>query len=33
MYGDCEEEKGNIIIPRIGHRLNVRYVQEIINLL
>ena len=33
MYGDYEEEKGDIIILRTGHRLNVLYVREIINLL
>ena len=33
IYGDREEEKGDIIVPRTGHRLNARYVREIVNLL
>lgn len=33
LYGDREEEPGDIIVPRTGHRLNARYVEKIIELL
>lgn len=33
IYGDREDEKGDIIVSRTGHRLNSRYVQEVIKLL
>ncbi|MBI2482315.1 MAG: hypothetical protein HYV76_02025 [Candidatus Vogelbacteria bacterium] len=33
IYGDQEDEPGDIIIPRTGHRLNARYNKTIIELL
>lgn len=33
LYGDREEEPGDIIVPRTGHRLNTRYVKEVVGLL
>jgi len=33
IYGDREEEPGDIIVPRTGHRLNARYAEEIVGLL
>lgn len=33
IYGDREEESGDIIVPRTGHRLNARYIKEIVGLL
>ena len=33
IYGDKEGEKGDIIIPKTGPRLNSRYIEEIKNLL
>lgn len=33
IYGDREEEPGDIIVPRTGHRLNARYIKEIVELL
>lgn len=33
LYGDREEELGDIIVPRTGHRLNARYVEKVIELL
>lgn len=33
IYGSREEEPGDIIVPRTGHRLNTRYVKEIVGLL
>lgn len=33
LYGDKEEEQGDIIVPDTGHRLNTRYNKEIVNLL
>jgi pimeloyl-ACP methyl ester carboxylesterase len=33
VYGDREEEPGDIIIPRTGHRLNARYIKMLVELL
>ena len=33
IYGDREKEQGDIIIPKTGHRLNIRYNKKIIELL
>lgn len=33
IYGSREEEPGDIIVPRTGHRLNARYIKEIVGLL
>ncbi len=33
LYGDREEESGDIIVVRTGHRLNDRYIKEIVGLL
>jgi len=33
IYGDREDEPGDIIVPRTGHRLNARYNETIAKLL
>ena len=33
IYGDREAESGDSIVPRTGHRLNARYIKEIVGLL
>jgi pimeloyl-ACP methyl ester carboxylesterase len=30
VYGDREGEQGDIIVPRTGHRLNARYIKELV---
>ncbi len=33
LYGDRENEPGDVIVSKTGHRLNARYNKEIVNLL